>query len=108
MLGVVGLQVGIAALRWAGWACTIGGRRCLAAYGVGAFANHCLYVIVHDATHRLIFRSRATNYLVAIIGDLPNLIPGAIGFSICHLAHHARQGDYSRPMRILPAIGKPG
>jgi len=66
----------------------------LTAYGVGAFANHCLYVIVHDATHRLIFRSRTTNYLVAIIGDLPNLIPGSIGFSICHLAHHARQGDY--------------
>jgi hypothetical protein len=23
----------------------------LTAYGVGAFANHCLYVNVHDATH---------------------------------------------------------
>jgi sphingolipid delta-4 desaturase len=66
----------------------------LAAYGIGAFANHCLYVIIHDATHKLIFRSRAANYLVAIVADLPNLIPGSVGFSICHLAHHARQGDY--------------
>jgi sphingolipid delta-4 desaturase len=90
---VVGLQIAIAFfMGWLGlqywWAAL------LTAYGVGAFANHCLYVVVHDATHRLIFRNRATNYLVAIIGDLPNLIPGAIGFSICHLAHHARQGDY--------------
>ena len=67
----------------------------LLAYGVGAFANHCLYVVIHDATHKLIFKNRAANYLVAIIGDLPNLIPGAIGFSICHLAHHARQGLHS-------------
>jgi sphingolipid delta-4 desaturase len=93
MLGVVGLQVAIAFSMgrlgldyW--WAAL------LAAYGIGAFANHCLYVVVRLRTHRLIFRNRATNYLVAIIGDLPNLIPGAIGFSICHLAHHARQGDY--------------
>jgi len=93
MLGVVGLQITLAfAMGRLGlhywWAAL------LTAYCAGAFANHCLYVVVHDATHRLIFRSRATNYLVAIIGDLPNLIPGAIGFSICHLAHHARQGDY--------------
>src|SRR5579872_3743897 len=34
-------------------------------YFVGAFANHCLYVIIHDATHRLIFRWSAANRLVA-------------------------------------------
>ncbi len=67
----------------------------LLAYGVGAFANHCLYVVIHDATHNLIFRHRVANYLVAILADLPNLVPGAIGFSICHLAHHAKQGDYA-------------
>jgi sphingolipid delta-4 desaturase len=93
MLLVVGLQIALAAAMgklglhdW--WAAL------LLAYAVGAFANHCLYVVIHDATHRLIFRSRAANFLVAMIADLPNLIPGAIGFSICHLAHHARQGDY--------------
>ena len=64
------------------------------AYGVGAFANHCLYVVIHDATHRLVFRSRFANNLVAILADLPNVLPGAIGFSICHLKHHSHQGDY--------------
>ena len=93
MLGVVALQVGLAALL---------GRMGLSywwlalavAYGVGAFANHCLYVIIHDATHRLVFRSRIANNVVAIVSDLPNVVPGAIGFGICHLKHHAHQGRY--------------
>lgn len=72
----------------------------LLAYTVGAFANHCLYVVIHDATHRLIFRARAANMLIAILSDLPNVVPGAIGFGICHLKHHAHQGDYHRDADI--------
>ncbi len=66
----------------------------LLAYAFGAFANHCGYVIIHDATHNLVFRSRILNKLVAIAADLPNLFPGAVAFSIYHLKHHAHQGDY--------------
>ena len=66
----------------------------LVAYGFGAFANHCSYVIIHDATHNLVFRAKILNKLVAIAADLPNLLPGAIGFGIYHLKHHAHQGDY--------------
>jgi sphingolipid delta-4 desaturase len=66
----------------------------LVAYGFGAFANHCSYVIIHDATHNLVFRNKILNKLVAIVADLPNLFPGAIGFGIYHLKHHAHQGDY--------------
>ena len=64
------------------------------AYGIGAFANHCTYVIIHDATHNLVFRSKFLNKLLAIAADLPNLVPTAIGFGIYHLKHHAHQGDY--------------
>lgn len=64
------------------------------AYGLGAFANHCAYVIVHDATHNLIFRSKFLNKLTAVAADLPNLVPCAIGFGVYHLKHHAHQGDY--------------
>lgn len=66
------------------------------AYLVGAFANNCLYVIIHEATHNLIFANRKLNKLAAIVADLPNVVPAAIGFSICHLEHHAHQGDYDR------------
>src|SRR5437868_4300179 len=66
----------------------------LLAYGIGAFANHANYVIVHDATHNLIFRRRSWNRLTAILDDLPNLTPGAMGFWVYHLRHHSHQGDY--------------
>src|SRR2546423_6287585 len=44
----------------------------LIAYCIGAFANHANYVIIHDATHNLIFRSKSWNKMVAILADLPN------------------------------------
>ena len=66
----------------------------LIAYAVGAFANHANYVVIHDATHNLVFRNRTLNKIVALIADLPNVTPGAIGFGIYHLQHHAHQGDY--------------
>ena len=66
----------------------------LVAYFVGAFANHANYVIIHDATHNLIFARRTWNKLVAIFADLPNITPGAMGFGVYHLKHHAHQGEY--------------
>lgn len=67
----------------------------ITAYAAGAFANHALYVVIHDATHRLVFSSRSANRLLAVFSDLPNVLPGAIGFGICHLKHHTHQGVYS-------------
>ena len=90
---VVALQVAIAAylgrLGLSHWWLAL-----ILAYAVGAFANHCLYVVIHDATHRLIFPGRIANQIVALFADLPNVAPGAIGFGLCHLKHHAFQGQY--------------
>src|SRR6266404_9096446 len=66
----------------------------LIAYFVGAFANHANYVIIHDATHNLIFRKQSWNIFVAVLADLPNIVPGAMGFRVYHLKHHSHQGDY--------------
>lgn len=66
----------------------------LIAFCLGAFLNHSMYVIIHDATHNLVFKRKSWNKLVAIFADLPNLLPGAIGFGVYHLQHHAHQGDY--------------
>src|SRR5262245_20110952 len=66
----------------------------LIAVCVGAFGNHANYVIMHDATHNVIFRSPSWNKMVAIIADLPNLTPGAMGFRVYLLKHHSPQGDY--------------
>lgn len=99
LAGVVALQLGIAI----GFSVLGPGYWWLAlvvAYLVGAFANHCLYVIIHEATHNLIFKNRALNRAAAIIADLPNVIPAAIGFWVFHLKHHAHQGDYEQDADI--------
>src|SRR4029453_1515987 len=66
----------------------------LVAYFVGAFANHANYVIIHDATHNLIFRNKSWNKVVGIIADLPNLTPGAMGFRVYLFKHLSHKGDY--------------
>ncbi len=64
------------------------------AFCIGAFANHCLYVIIHEATHNLIFRKNTYNKIAAVIADIPNAFPGALAFRVYHLKHHAHMGDH--------------
>ncbi len=93
LFGLVGLQVGIAV--WMGsWTMEYWWLSLILAYGVGAFANHSLYVIIHEATHNLIFKKRILNRWCAVIADLPNVAPGAMGFHTYHLKHHAHLGEY--------------
>lgn len=66
----------------------------LMAYAVGAFANHCLYVLIHEASHNLIFKGKMANILAGMVADLPNTVPGSISFRAYHLKHHSFQGDY--------------
>ena len=88
--GVVAAQLGLAyALREQPWWLIL-----LVAYGVGAFANHSMYVMVHECAHNLLFRSPALNKLASIIADIPNVLPAAISFRTYHLKHHAFQGVY--------------
>jgi sphingolipid delta-4 desaturase len=62
------------------------------AYGIGALANHALWVLIHEATHNLVFRSPAANAWTAMLANLPIIFPGAIAFRRYHLLHHAHQG----------------
>lgn len=63
-------------------------------YVIGAFASHCAYVLIHDASHNLIFKNRAANHLSGILADLTNVLPSAISFRAYHMKHHSFQGDY--------------
>lgn len=65
-----------------------------AAYTVGAFANHALFVMIHECAHRLVFRRRTPNLLLALLANVPQFFPGAISFVKYHLKHHAFQGVY--------------
>ncbi len=64
------------------------------AYCVGAYANHALFVMIHECTHRLIFRRKLPNVLTELIANLPLFLPGSVSFHKYHLKHHAFQGVY--------------
>ncbi|HUB62923.1 MAG TPA: fatty acid desaturase [Methylocella sp.] len=66
----------------------------LAAFFIGAFANHAMFVVIHDATHNCIFKANSSNKWVAILADLPNSFPTAMGFRCYHMKHHSHLGDY--------------
>ena len=90
ILGVVGLQLVVAYLvsaqPW--WVMLI------AAYCIGAFANHALFVLMHDCSHNMVFKNRNANMLAGMLCDLPNGFPVSAGFRKYHLKHHAFQGHY--------------
>lgn len=91
VLFVVGLQTLIAYfLRAEPWWLAI-----VVAYVIGAFANHSLFVLVHECAHNLIFKSKTANILCGIIIDMPNVVPSSVSFRSYHLKHHTFQGDYT-------------
>ena len=64
------------------------------AFFIGAFANHSLFVLIHESAHNLIFKNKQANYIAGILADLPNVVPSAISFRSYHLKHHSHQGNY--------------
>lgn len=63
-----------------------------AAYLLGAFANHSLFVMIHECTHQLVLKTRNANRWAAMFANLPHIVPGAISFENYHLKHHSFQG----------------
>jgi len=61
---------------------------------VGAFANHANFVIIHDAIHNCVFEDPLANKWTAILADLPNAFPTAMGFRCYHIKHHSHLSAY--------------
>ena len=90
IVGIVLFQLGIAVLlHGQSWWLVL-----LLAYVIGAFANHALFVLIHECTHNMVFQSRVANLWAGIICDLPNVLPSSVQFRKYHLKHHAFQGHY--------------
>ncbi|HUC81964.1 MAG TPA: fatty acid desaturase, partial [Flavisolibacter sp.] len=88
ILGLVGIQVVTAwFLADQSWWWVLG-----AAYLIGAFADHALFVMIHEATHKLIFKNPTANRYAGILANLPQLFPSAIAFERYHIKHHSFQG----------------
>jgi sphingolipid delta-4 desaturase len=87
---IVALQLGIAYwLRDANWVWVI-----LAAYLVGAFASHALFVLIHEATHNLVVNGSLSNRLFGMLCNVGQGFPSAMSFRTYHLLHHYRLDEY--------------
>lgn len=86
--GIVLFQVAMAwLLRDQSWWLVVG-----AAYLLGAFADHALFVMIHECTHALLFKNRNANRWAALLANLPQIFPSAISFEKYHIKHHSFQG----------------
>jgi len=99
ILFCVGLQVTLAALlKDQSWWWVV-----LAAYCIGAFACHTLYVCIHECSHNLVFKNKTLNIISSIIANLPMIFPSAVSFAKYHMKHHSFQGveelDADMPFR---------
>jgi sphingolipid delta-4 desaturase len=64
----------------------------VAAYFVGAFVDHALFVMIHECAHRLLFKSQAANRLAGILANVPQVFPSSVSFERYHIKHHSFQG----------------
>ena len=88
ILGCVSMMIGMAYLvRDQSWWVVVA-----AAWFIGAFPAHTLFVCIHEAAHNLIFRKPAANTWAAIFANLPTVFPTALSFKNFHIKHHAFQG----------------
>ena len=88
IVGIVSFQVVLAwLLHDQSWWLVVG-----VAYLVGAFADHALFVMIHECSHHLLFKSRSANRFAGIIANLPQLFPSSVSFERYHIKHHSFQG----------------
>lgn len=75
----------------------------IAAYCIGAFACHTLFVCIHECAHNLLFKKRVLNTLSGMVANLPLVFPSSVSFQKYHLKHHSYQGveelDADMPFR---------
>src|SRR5688500_18221453 len=88
IIGLVAFQIGMAMLlAEQSWWLVFG-----AAYLLGAFADHSLFVMIHECAHRLIFKNQTANKLAGILANIPQIFPSSVSFERYHIKHHSFQG----------------
>jgi len=66
----------------------------LVAYTVGAVADHGLFVMIHEASHNMVFKKRVSNQFAGLFANLPMVVPSFFSFQLYHMRHHAYQGEH--------------
>ena len=82
IIGLVTLQVTLAwFLRDQSWWLIFG-----AAYLIGAFADHALFVMIHECAHQLLFKNKSANRWAGIFANMPQIFPSSISLSVTILS----------------------
>lgn len=87
VLAALQLSIGAVLARFPWWAAVIG------ALLVGTLVSHALGVLIHEATHDLVFTSPTANRIIAMVANIPLVFPAAMDFRGKHLKHHAHLGQ---------------
>lgn len=88
IIGLVAFQVVLGALvAHQSWWLVLG-----AAYLLGAFADHALFVMIHECAHMLLFKGKVANRLAGMLANIPLVFPASVGFERYHIKHHSFQG----------------
>lgn len=78
------------------------------AYVVGGTANHSIFLLIHEVTHFLAFRSQLWNDFYAMVVNIPIAVPYAMTFKFYHAEHHRYQGwdgvDADIPLPVEASI----
>jgi sphingolipid delta-4 desaturase len=78
------------------------------AYAVGAVLTHWLSMSIHETSHRLAARTARGNDAVALLANVPMILPVAMTFNRYHIAHHRELGvlggDTDLPLPIEARI----
>lgn len=72
----------------------------MAAYFVGSFLSHGLWVLIHEYSHGLVFRRTRANRAMMIFANLALVVPSAIAFARNHLRHHAYLGEIEKDLDL--------
>jgi sphingolipid 4-desaturase/C4-monooxygenase len=64
----------------------------LTAWIFGAVLSHYGGVVIHEASHNLCARTERANRWIAILANLPKILPYAMTFRRHHLTHHRHMG----------------
>jgi sphingolipid delta-4 desaturase len=88
IIGLVTFQIVLAwGVKDQSWWIVVG-----AAYLLGAFADHALFVMIHECAHKLLFKKPNANRLAGILANVPQIMPSSVSFERYHIKHHSFQG----------------
>jgi len=89
---LVAIQLGLAGvIGEMGW-----GWLVLCSYTIGACINLCLFTMIHEVSHNLIFKRPALNFLTGFVANVPLVVPLSVNYRYYHLSHHRFMGQSRR------------